>query len=64
MNPIVLTSPSPSDMTPCARAAELTTILATALLRTHCKEPTDQRAVRLALPPGRSVHATPYLQEK
>lgn len=62
MNRIAL--PLPSEMTASDRAAEITTILATALLRTQCQESPDPNAVRLDLLLDRSVHATPYLQEK
>ncbi len=66
MNPFELVSPA--AMSPGARAAEITAILATALLRrqaaTTVAEGVVARAVDLGLLPDQRVHTTPYQQEK
>ena len=53
----------PSEMSASARAAEITTILAAAIVRTQLAQAAKQRAVDLGLLPDQRVHTTPY-QEK
>lgn len=55
---------SPSEMTASARAGEITAILAAAIVRTVVAEASIQREVGIAFLPGKSVHTTPYQQEK
>lgn len=69
MNNIALALPS--QMPATARAAEITAILAAALLRTPwvqnegpANNREKQRAVDLGFLPGQRVHTTPYPQEK
>ena len=54
---------SPSEISASARAAEITTILAAAIVRTHAAEPI-QREVGLGFLPDQRVHTTPYQEEK
>ncbi len=54
---------SPSEMSASARAAEITTILAAAIVRTQLAQATKQREFDLGLLPDQRVHTTPY-QEK
>ncbi len=54
---------SPSEMSACARASEITTILAAAIVRTLAGKDPKQREVGLGLLPDQRVHTTPY-QEK
>jgi hypothetical protein len=61
MNNIELSPPS--DMSASARAAEITTILAAAIVRTQLAQAVKQRDVGLGLLPDQRVHTTPY-QEK
>ena len=56
--------PSPSEMTPAARAAEVTSILAAALVRTLAPPEVTESAVRLGFLPNQRVHATPSQPEK
>ena len=56
--------PSPSEMTPAARAAEVTSILAAALVRTLAPPDATESAVRLGFLPDQRVHATPSQPEK
>lgn len=55
---------SPSEMAPSARAGEITTILAAAIVRALVTDAPRQSEVRLGLLPNQSVHTTPYQQEK
>lgn len=56
---------SPSEMSASARAGEITTILATAIVRTLVADEPKQRAeVGLGFLPDQRVHTTPYQQEK
>jgi hypothetical protein len=54
---------SPSEMSARARAAEITTILAAAIVRTQLAQDAKQREFDLGLLPDQRVHTTPY-QEK
>jgi hypothetical protein len=51
---------SPSEMSAGARAGEITTILAAAIVRTLVAD----EPVGLGFLPDQRVHATPYQQEK
>jgi hypothetical protein len=53
----------PAMMSPRARAAEITSILATAIIRTQRAHVEKERAVDLGFLPKGSVHTTPYPQE-
>ena len=55
---------SPSEMSASARAAEITTILAAAIVRTQLAQAAKQREGDLGLLPDQRVHTTPYQQEK
>jgi hypothetical protein len=55
---------SPSEMSASARAGEITTILAAAIVRTLAGDDQKQREVGLGFLPDQRVHATPYQQEK
>ncbi len=55
--------PSPSEMTPAARAAELTAILAAAIVRTLAVPEAAEGAVRLGFLPDQRVHANPSQPE-
>jgi len=55
---------SPSEMSASARAGEITTILAAAIVRTLAGDDQEQREVGLGFLPDQRVHATPYQQEK
>lgn len=55
---------SPSEMAPSARASEITTILAAAIVRAPVAEDPRQSEVRLGFLPNQSVHTTPYQKEK
>ena len=56
---------SPPEMSACARAGEITTILAAAIVRTLvADEPKQKEEVRLGFLPDQRVHTTPYQQEK
>jgi hypothetical protein len=54
----------PDRMTAAARAAEITTILAQAIVRTIQKNQLPENSFRLGFPPHQSVHTTPYKAEK
>ena len=58
-----LALPPPDEMSPCARAREITVILATALVRTLAADSSEKREIPLGLSPKRSVHTTPYPEE-
>ena len=62
MNNIELSPPS--EMSASARAAEITTILAAAIVRTQLAQADKQREVGLGFLPDQRVHTTPYPQEK
>ena len=53
----------PSEMSASARAAEITTILAAAIVRTQLTQAAKQREVDLGFLANQRVHTTPY-QEK
>ena len=55
---------SPPEMTPSARAGEITAISASALVRTVLAAAPKQREVGLGFLPDQRVHPTPYPQEK
>ncbi|WP_424895126.1 hypothetical protein [Tepidimonas sp. HKU79] len=55
---------SPAEMSASARAGEITTILAAAIVRTLGSSGLEQSAVRLGFLPDQRVHATPYPTEK
>jgi len=55
---------SPSEISASARAAEITTILAAAIVRTLAGDDQNQREVGLGFLPDQRVHTTPYQQEK
>ena len=54
----------PSEMSASARAAEITTILAAAIVRTLVADEPKQRAVGLGFLPDQRVHPPPYQQEQ
>ena len=55
---------SPSEMSACARAGEITTILAAAIVRTLFTNELKKREVGLGFLPEQRVHTTPYQEEK
>ena len=55
---------SPSEMSAGARAGEITTILAAAIVRTLVADESKQREVGLGFLPDQHVHTTPYQEEK
>ena len=56
---------SPSEMSASARAGEITTILAAAIVRTLvADEPQQKEEVGLGFLPDQRVHTTPYPKEK
>jgi len=62
MNHIELSSPT--MMSAPARAAEITSILAAAIIRSQLAPSPGQREVVLGFLPEQRVHTTPYPQEK
>lgn len=56
--------PSPSEMTPTVRAAEVTSILAAAIVRTLVAPEATEGAVRLGFLPDQRLHATSSQPEK
>lgn len=54
---------SPSEMSASARAGEITTILAAAIVRTLVADEPNQRVVGLGFLPDQRVHTTPYQEE-
>jgi hypothetical protein len=62
MKPVALTPPA--DLSASARAAEITIILATAIVRTWIGEGQPESQVGLGFLPGQRVHTTPYQQER
>lgn len=55
--------PSPADMSPAARAGEITTILAAAIVRSRVATKPNERDIELGFLPDQRVHTTPSLQE-
>ena len=55
---------SPPEMSASARAGEITTILATAIIRTQLARTQRQREIALGFMPDQRVHTTPYQEEK
>ena len=55
---------SPPEMTPSARAGEITAIFASAIVRTVVAEAPKQREVGLGFLPEQRVHTPPYQEEK
>ncbi|MDP1526405.1 MAG: hypothetical protein Q8M20_11390 [Rhodocyclaceae bacterium] len=55
---------SPSEISASARAGEITTILAAAIIRTFVGDGPHQREVSLGFLPDQRVHTTPYQEEK
>ncbi len=55
---------SPSEMAACARAGEITSILAASIVRTLVGDESKQREVGLGFLPDQRVHTTPYQKEK
>jgi 1-deoxy-D-xylulose 5-phosphate reductoisomerase len=55
---------SPTVMSAIARAAEITSILAAAIVRTHLAHAEKERAVDLGFVVRQRVHTTPYPQER
>ena len=55
---------SPAEMSASARAGEITTILAAAIVRTLGSSGLEQSAVRLGFLPDQRAHTTPSQQEK
>ena len=55
---------SPSEMSASARAGEITSILAAAIVRTLVGDDQNQREVGLGFLPDQRVHTTPYQEEK
>ena len=55
---------SPSEMSACARAGEITTILAAAIVRTLFTNELKKREVGLGFLPEQRVHTPPYQEEK
>lgn len=55
---------SPAEMSASARAGEITTILAAAIVRTLAGDDQKQREVGLGFLPDQRVHTTPYQEEK
>ena len=58
-----LEPPFPADMSPAARAGEITTILAAAIVRSRVATKPNQRDIELGLLPHQRVHTTPSPQE-
>ncbi len=54
----------PSEMSASARAAEITTILAAAIVRTQLAQAVKQRDFDLGLLPDQRVHTTPYQKKR
>lgn len=55
---------SPADMCAGARANEIASILAAAIVRSQSAEGERQRQVGLGFLPDQRVHTTPYREEK
>lgn len=53
-----------AEMSAAARAAEITTILAAAIIRTHATGKPKQSANELVFLPDQSVHTTPYQKKR
>ena len=54
----------PESMSPRERAAEITTILAAAIVRTHLAQAAKPRESDLAFLDDQRVHTTPYQEER
>ena len=54
----------PESMSPCERAAEITTILAAAIVRTQLAQAAKQREVDLGFLHDQRVHTTPYQERR
>ena len=54
----------PESMSPRERAAEITTILAAAIVRTHLAQAAKPRESDLGFLDDQRVHTTPYQEEK
>ena len=54
----------PSEMSASARAAEITTILAAAIVRTQLAQAAKQREVDLGFLANQRVHTTPYQKKR
>ena len=55
---------SPATISASARAGEIITILARAIVRTVAAPEPDQAEVDLGFVPNQRVHTTPYQEEK
>ncbi len=55
---------SPSEMSASARAGEITTILAAAIVCTLAGDDQKQREVGLGFLPDQRVHTTPYQKDR
>ncbi|MGE0964724.1 hypothetical protein ACQF4K_25305 [Ralstonia pseudosolanacearum] len=55
--------PCPSRLSPGERATEITTILASAIVRTFTAPSATESVVGLGFVPDQRVHATPYQRE-
>ena len=55
---------SPSEMSACARAGEITTIVAAAITRSLVSDSPRNGEVTLGFVPDQRVHTTPYQKEK
>jgi len=53
-----------SEISASTRAAEITTILAAAIVRTQLVQAAQQREVGLGFLPDQSVHTTPYPEKR
>jgi hypothetical protein len=56
--------PPPGTLSPAERAAEITTILATAIVRSVLAVGATETEVRLGFLPEQRVHTTPYREER
>ena len=54
---------SPAEMSACARAGEIPTIVAAAIVRTFVTNDPNNCEVGLGFVPDQRVHTTPYQQE-
>ena len=54
----------PESMSPRERAAEITTILGTAIVRTQLAQAAKQRESALGFLDDQRVHTTPYQEER
>jgi len=56
--------PPPDALSPAARAAEITAILATAIVRSWVSEGQPESQVGLGFVADQRVHTTPYQEER